>query len=318
MVVSDSIFELGLSADKLEVADVDQIKGRPVLDIAASIWEEDRYDAFKTCYRSMRIIDDLVDDRKIISTNISDEEKRHYSDVIKSWIKSIMDNNPCDSNQRELLTAIKEFKIPLWPWIEFSDSMVYDINFNGFQSLEEFIKYSEGAAISPGSIFMHLCGIHNSNGYLFVPKFDVKKSARPLALFSYFVHVIRDFQKDQNNNLNYIPNNLLDEYGITKDKLKEIASGDRIASNFRELMKKYYVIIEYYRYKSRYMLDTISNFLEPRYRLSLEIIYGLYLQIFERIDIQNGNFTTEELNPSAKEVQSKVEMIISEYQYVEQ
>ncbi len=297
--------------------DLNQIKERSILDIAASIWEVGRYNAFKTCYRSMRMIDDLVDDCKAISTNISDEEKEHFSRVIMNWFNSLIDGNPCDSNQKELLKTITKYQIPLWPWIKFSNSMIYDINFNGFKSLREFIKYSEGAAISPGSIFMHLCGIHNSNGYYMAPKFDIKKYARPLALFSYIVHVIRDFQKDQNNNLNYIPVNLLDEYGLTHITLKEIASGGKIVSEFRELMKRYYKIIEYYRKISRYMLDNISNFLEPRYKLSLEIIYSLYLQIFERIDIQNGNFSSEELNPSIEEVRSRVNMILSEYRYMD-
>lgn len=298
--------------------DLNQIKDRPILDIAASFWEVDRYKAFKTCYRSMRMIDDLVDNRKSISVKITNEEKGKYSKSVRNWINSIINDNPYDPNQKELLKTISEFHIPLWPWIKFSHSMIYDINENGFKSLRDFIKYSEGAAISPGSIFMHLCGIHNSNGYFMVPKFDVKKSARSLALFSYLVHVIRDFQKDQNNNLNYIPVNLLDEYGLTHITLKEIASGGKIVSEFRELMKMYYKIIEYYRKISRYMLDNISNFLEPRYKLSLEIIYSLYLQIFERIDIQNGNFSSEELNPSIEEIQSRVNMILSEYQFMEE
>ncbi len=296
--------------------DIDQIKNRPILDIAASFWEEERYNAFNTCYSSMRVIDDLVDDRKIISSYISDEEKIEYSENIKSWIKSIRDKTSRNSIQERLLETISEFHIPLWPWIEFSKSMIYDLDNNGFNSFKTFVKYSEGAAISPGSIFMHLCGIYKTNGYYSPPKFDVRKAARPLALFSYLVHVIRDFQKDQNNNLNYIPDSLIDKYGLTHTALKEIASGGRIVSEFRELIKKYHKVIEYYRNKSRQMLDTISDFLEPRYKLSLEIIYSLYLQIFERIDILNGNFSSAELNPSAEEIQSRIDMTVSMFKVI--
>jgi hypothetical protein len=42
----------------------DKILTNPILDIAARFWEKDRYEAFKVCYRSMRVIDDLVDNRK--------------------------------------------------------------------------------------------------------------------------------------------------------------------------------------------------------------------------------------------------------------
>ena len=37
--------------------DFEQILTNPILDIAASIWEKERYDAFKICYRSMRVIE---------------------------------------------------------------------------------------------------------------------------------------------------------------------------------------------------------------------------------------------------------------------
>lgn len=48
--------------------DFQQILTNPILDIAAHVWEEERYNAFKICYRTMRILDDLVDDRKSIAS----------------------------------------------------------------------------------------------------------------------------------------------------------------------------------------------------------------------------------------------------------
>lgn len=55
--------------------DFQQILTNPILDIAARFWEDERYEAFKICYRSMRFIDDMVDDRKIVSLRISEVEK---------------------------------------------------------------------------------------------------------------------------------------------------------------------------------------------------------------------------------------------------
>ena len=42
-----------------------QILDNSTLDIAARFWESERYEAAKTCYRTMRIIDDLIDNRKV-------------------------------------------------------------------------------------------------------------------------------------------------------------------------------------------------------------------------------------------------------------
>ncbi len=56
--------------------DFQKIVTNPILDIAARYWDNDRYEAFKICYKSMRIIDDFVDDRKVINKKISLFEKK--------------------------------------------------------------------------------------------------------------------------------------------------------------------------------------------------------------------------------------------------
>jgi hypothetical protein len=96
--------------------------------------------------------------------------------------------------------------------------------------------------------------------------------------------------------------------------LREIAGGGEIDPGFRKLMKKYYAFAEYYRHEARQTIDKIGTYLEPRYRLSLEVIYSLYLQIFERIDVANGRFTTAELNPSPQEVQDRIDLTISTFE----
>jgi len=93
------------------------------------------------------------------------------------------------------------------------------------------------------------------------PPFNVKEAAIPCAIFSYLVHIIRDFQKDQFNNLNYF-------------------ADDRIIK--------------------------IRPLMEPRYQLSLEIIFDLYLMVFERINVDKGSFTSLELNPTPEETRKRV------------
>lgn len=93
------------------------------------------------------------------------------------------------------------------------------------------------------------------------PPFNEKEAAIPCAIFSYLVHIIRDFQKDQFNNLNYF-------------------ADDRIIK--------------------------IRPLMEPRYQLSLEIIFDLYLMVFERINVDKGSFTSLELNPTPEETRKRV------------
>lgn len=293
--------------------DFHEILITPILDIAARFWDDERYEAFKICYRSMRIIDDLIDDRKAAGRRMSKVEIRQFTSMLNDWVEAIGGDTPCDSFTKELIETNARFLIPLWPWQRLSESMIYDLHHDGFRTFKVFLRYSEGAAIAPASIFVHLCGVTKENGRFHAPQFDIRKAARPLALFAYLVHIIRDFQKDQKNNLNYFADVLVAENGLNRQKLREIAEGGKITPGFRKLMETYYNVAEYYRRKARWTIDRAGIHLEPRYRLSLEVIYSLYLQIYERIDLQGGGYTTAELSPSPDEVQGRIKLITSSF-----
>ncbi len=293
--------------------DFHEILTNPILDIAARFWDDERYDAFKICYRSMRVVDDLIDNRKATGRRISKVERLQFTSMLNDWVEATGGTTPCDSFTKELIETRARFLIPLWPWQRLSKSMIYDLHHDGFRTFPVFLRYSEGAAIAPASIFMHLCGVAKENGYYHAPQFDIRKAARPLALFAYLVHIIRDFQKDQNNNLNYLADALIAENGLNRQKLREIANGGKITPAFRKLMEKYYNFAEYYRRKARWTIDKTGVYLEQRHRISLEVIYSLYLQIFERIDLQRGGFTTAELSPSPVEVQNRISLTISSF-----
>ena len=94
--------------------------------------------------------------------------------------------------------------------------------------------------------------------------------------------------------------------GLNSSMLKEIASGGKIPAGFRSIIKQYHDLAEEYRHKTRTMIKKIDKYLEPQYRLSLEIVYNLYLLVFEKIDVSKGRFTTEELNPSADEIKNRL------------
>jgi phytoene/squalene synthetase len=285
----------------------------PILDIAARFWEDERYDAARICYRSMRTIDDLIDNYKAETQRTSEVEKQKFTILVNNWLEVIADTVPCDNKQNQLIEVIAKFQIPLWSWQSFAKSMIYDIHHNGFRTLTNFLQYAEGASVAPGSITLHLCGVVKHNGRYHPPPFNVREAARPGALFSYLIHIIRDFEKDQRNNLNYFAQDLMNKYKLKPSKLKAIAEGGTIPSRFRQLMNAYYTFAESYRCKTRRILDNIGIYLQPRYRLSLEIVYNLYHLIFERIDILNGSFTSSELTPSKNEVVDRINQTISNF-----
>ena len=305
----DTFLEIHNSIDYSKILD------HPNILIAANFWEHDRYCAAKICYRFMRAIDDLIDDHKARNRQIDPGERKEFTANVNDWLKIIIKSEECNPLQLELIETIKKFRIPLWPLEVFARSMIYDINNDGFPSLESFLNYSDGASVAPASIFVHLNGLTNSGNDYREPAFDVKWAATPCAYFSYLVHIIRDFRKDQLNNLTYFADDLIIKNGLTRKDLREFAEGRAVNDGFRNLISEYYYLAGEYLHQTEKVLNTIRPLHEPRYQLSLDIIFDLYKMVYERIDLRRGEFTTEELNPTHEETRERVLKMIMEFSH---
>jgi phytoene/squalene synthetase len=137
--------------------------------------------------------------------------------------------------------------------------------------------------------------------------------ARPCALFSYLVHIIRDFQEDQINNLNYFANDILNRYNLLPTELKEIAQGAAVPESFRLVIGEYCKQARIYRDQTLQEIENLSTKLSDHYLLSLHIIYNLYKMVFDRVDVENGHFTSRELNPTPQEIRAKVLEVASSF-----
>jgi hypothetical protein len=132
-------------------ADIDfsSILTNPILDIAARFWEADRYEAFRVFYRSMRRIDDLVDDLKTelgaVPAGIAERAGRE----IDLWLDAVRCRTSADEFQAEFIATLDQFAMPLWPWERLGEAMKYDLGHRSFATLHTFLRYTEGAAISP-------------------------------------------------------------------------------------------------------------------------------------------------------------------------
>lgn len=286
--------------------DFEKILDHPNILIAANFWDDERYCAAKTCYRLMRAIDDLIDNHKANNRMIAAEERAVFEANVSDWLRMVIITEECNPDQVEMKKIMERFRIPLWPLEAFAKSMIYDINNDGFPTMETFLDYAQGASVAPASIFVHLSGLTCKNGQFLDPSFNVKEAATPCAVFSYIVHIIRDFQKDQFNNLNYFADDLTEKNGLTRNDLRNIAHGSPVTNGFRNLIREYYTVAAEYRKETAEIINQIRPLMEPRYQLSLEIIYNLYEMVFERINVDEGNFTAFELNPTPQETKQRV------------
>ncbi len=301
--------------DILNRIPIERITEHPNILVAAGFWEEERFHAARTCYAFMRKIDDMIDDYKAQHLRIEEKDREKFTRHVDKWLGNIRASRSPGLFQKDLIHTINRFRIPIWPLEDFAKAMIYDINHDGFPDIQSFIDYSDGATVAPSSIFVHLCGIRKVDGIWEDPLFDVKPASRPCAIFSYLVHTIRDFQKDQLNNLNCFADDRLAANDLTRPLMKQIAEGAPVTVGFRNLMKEYFELADDYRQQTWKVLERISPLVGPRYQLSLLIIFNLYLMVFERIDVMSGNFTAAELNPTAKEIHDRVSRTIAEFRH---
>lgn len=301
--------------DRFSQINFEKIIDHPNILIAANFWDKERFLAAKTCYKFMRAIDDMIDDHKAHNNGISAAQQSWFEDQVSQWLEAVKHgDHENDPIRNELIETIEKFRIPYSTLEAFAKAMLYDIDHDGFASIETFIDYSEGASVAPSSIFVHLCGLKRSNGSYTDPLFDATAAAKPCAIFSYLIHIIRDFQKDQFNNLSYFADDLIQKHGLSRKILNNIAHGATIPEGFRDLIREYMDIAEEYRLQTLKVINRITPLLEPRYQLSLHIIYNLYLMVYERIDVENGLFTSKELNPTAQEIKERVYRTIVEFE----
>jgi phytoene/squalene synthetase len=293
-----------------ESIDFEKIIDHPNILIAASFWDAERYRAARVCYKFMRKLDDLIDDYKAEHRGIAEADRSVFEADVKQWLQLLKQNGRNAMADNELAAVIECFRLPVWALEDFAVSMMYDISHDGFATLDDFIRYSGGASVAPASIFVHLAGLQESDGKYSDPPFNVRQTASPCAMFSYFVHIMRDFRKDQLNNLSYFADEIMARHGLTRADLREMALGAPLNSGFREMMREYQKVADSYRLNTLNIMHEICPLLEPRYRLSLEIIFELYLMVFERIDPEKGLFTTEELNPTPAETRVRVRKVI--------
>ena len=297
-----------------ESIDFEKITEHPNILIAARFWDAERYRAACVCYKFMRAIDDLIDNYKALNQEIAERDKERFRADVEKWLGMLSGKGVITDFQTGLMDTVGRFRIPRWPLEAFARSMYYDVNHDGFATVQSFIDYSQGASVAPASIFVHLAGLlENGHGYS-DPPFDVRSTASPCAMFSYLVHTVRDFRKDQLNNLNCFAGDIMARHGLTRLTLNEIAHGAPVVQGFRAMMTDYRLLADEYRIKTLEVMEKVCPLLQPRYRLSLEIIFELYLMVFERIDPDNGTFTTEELNPTPAEIRERVLELIERYE----
>src|SRR4030067_774107 len=146
-------------------------RNRPYLYLVARYFQDkEKYQAFCSTYASMRVIDDQIDAIPWRGT-LSSTQKGNYRKEIREWLEKIEACQNAYSPRQPIFLALQDtfrkFPIPLFPWENLATAMKKDVGKDSFATLEEFLRYAEGAAVAPATVFMFLLTARkDGNSYL--------------------------------------------------------------------------------------------------------------------------------------------------------
>ncbi|MBD3305600.1 hypothetical protein GF339_04380 [candidate division KSB3 bacterium] len=276
-------------------------QNRPHLYTVANFFFDPRiYYAFCATYASMRVIDDLIDSiegRRLLT----EEERQHYSTQIDAWLAEVRTCREPGEKPNPIANALTDvfqhFPIPLRFWENLARAMKEDLEKDRFQTFEEFLAYTEGAAIAPATIFMYFLTFRNDgNAYTCVsPDVDPYTYAKPMAIFCYVAHILRDIAEDLDLNktgLIYVPLQDLQAFSLSEEDLFTFKRTGTINHAFREFMRHMVARAEQYERQSYALLADLSPHLGQDATFILTLLLSLYSETIRRIEHVEYNVFT--------------------------
>lgn len=167
-------------------------KGRPYLYLASRFLDDSvQKTAFEVAYASMRLLDDAVDERA------SDSAPAGLRERIQRWSASARAAHDSPGEGRTALAKLfNMFDLPLGPWEALAEALLADLDRDGFETLDDFLSYAQGAAVGPGRVFAMLVTAQ-FDGSRYVPHpLSHDEVFAELARFTYLVHGLRDLAED--------------------------------------------------------------------------------------------------------------------------
>jgi len=289
-------------------------KGTPNLYLAANFLEpDDKFRAFLASYAAMRLVDDLTDDNRALG-DLPETTKLHIIEELDRFARMFIEKEIDDTlpYANELKFAMVHFDLPGWPFTSLAEAMKFDLHNDRFDTFETFLQYSEGAAVAPASIFMYLASCqYDERGQVTLPGFDIRDAARPLAVFSYLVHILRDFKKDFTAGLRpliYLDLESSDMFYIREQDMAETVATGEQSYKFTKMVQWYFNRVTRFQVESEHMLADIADKLPEDGAFALNFIYTLYSANAARIADNRYNLVKQDLNLTIEDIESAARM----------
>lgn len=201
---------------------------------AAQELDAPRYRFFLAAYASMRLIDDLVDERFLAAPPAQRRRERAATEAaIAAWLAQIhaakagrvdttgpLPAEICSA----LCQTLGRSDLDPHPWARLADALRADVAETPLHDWDDFLNYCEGATAAPAAIFVYVlsCRTDPEQGYLGTLARTPLSYARDMAIFCYLIHILRDLPQDVNaaDRLITIPTTAFEAAGLTPATLR--------------------------------------------------------------------------------------------------
>ncbi|MEW5702400.1 MAG: squalene/phytoene synthase family protein [Candidatus Zixiibacteriota bacterium] len=230
----------------------EEVAGRdkPHLYAAAQsfAWPETRR-AFAATYASMRVIDDFIDDIPHRAT-IAASSRAGAARYLDDWLARVRQAQSGTHDSPGIWAALADtfgrFELPMTPWEELGRAMRSDLTTPAFRDWDHLRGYMAGASVAPAVVFMHLVlmqpQIDHTDGRFRSPwPYErVVDAAEDLAIFCYWVHILRDVATDLTqggSGLVYLPQDDLRRFGLSVADLHRMRAANAATESYRQLAR---------------------------------------------------------------------------------
>jgi phytoene synthase len=273
-------------------------QGKNNLWTAAQLLQNEvKYSLFLTTYASMRVIDDLVDERYLaLPADRRETEREVTLGTLETWLRQVQEASdgsyrPSEEDfEPEVFEALTPFlcesDLGCGPWLDLAESMRRDIREIELGTWEDFVAYCQGATVAPASVLVYILGCRVEKGVS--TRFCLKQSpefyARDMATFCYVVHILRDLSKDASKDaqLLSIPRDAISKTGLSLSEFKaHILRKDfrAVAPVLLLLMEK----AEHFEVLARRIHRNLKGALEPAEYSVLNKLFNTYVDAFHMI-----------------------------------
>lgn len=256
-----------------------------------------RQNLFAPCYASMRLVDDMVDER-FLSLNDVDRkgEKDSYLDRLSAWEEMSVNategiyehsrynfklpENVAGAVFRGLSQTLGRSDLGSEPWTTMATAMRRDVEEKPILTWHDFEEYGWGATVSPTAVFLYILTCkYDGKADLYTGRngCDLMTQARSIGLFCYLVHIARDLVKDaqKNKQLLTVPQEILKE----TSRSDSLLSKDEVTFVTREVLvkaKSYIADLEIQR-------DDLLTQMNLPNQLIFKSLLGLYMGMYEKL-----------------------------------